>query len=152
MHVAIAGLGMLLLAPAPLELGCTATGTAGFHDFPGAPERYEPVVFNPGRFTLLDNPVFNAELAPAAGERYLTMIMEGVVTELTCRRVRDVAGESGLSCENSPPSELLVLNDTSLRFTRASVGGWTFRGAQTSTDGSSIYVEFGGCEPVPARP
>ena len=68
-----------------------------------------------------------------------------VETELECRQVRGADGSLGFSCVNLPPSEMLLLNVETLRFTRASVGGWTFTGAKDASNGDSIYVEYGRC-------
>jgi len=47
---------------------------------------------------------------------------------------------------NLPPSEMLLINVESLRFTRTAVGGWTFAGASDARGGDSIFVEYGQCE------
>ena len=66
-------------------------------------------------------------------------------TELECRRVRGADDSYGYSCVNLPPSEMLLINAQSLRFTRTAVGGWTFTGASDQQTGDSIFVEFGQC-------
>jgi hypothetical protein len=66
-------------------------------------------------------------------------------TELECRRVRGADHSYGYSCVNLPPSEMLLINAQSLRFTRTAVGGWTFTGASDKQTGDSIFVEFGQC-------
>jgi hypothetical protein len=146
---------------------CQAEQTGGFHDYPGGDETYEPALFHPQSFTLEENPVFMINLAE--GEKnvdlYLTMerplkAEEGAAprfetTELECRQVRGTHGSRGYSCVNLPPSEMLLINADTLRFTRTAVGGWTFAGASVESDtsepgaqgGDSIFVEYGQCVP-----
>lgn len=139
---------------------CVAEQTGGFHDDPGGEERYEPALFHPQPFTLRENLVFMLNLAQeeARVDVYLTMIRElpaegeaapGLeVTELECRQVRGAGNSRGYSCVNVPPSEMLLLNGESLRFTRTAVGGWTFSGAAEAHGGDSVFVEYGQCEPM----
>ena len=137
---------------------CIAEQTGGFHDYPGGEESLEPALFHPRTFSLEENLVFMMNLA--ADERnvdlYLTLQTEipGVdedtesqleATELECRRVRGADDSYGYSCVNLPPSEMLLINAQSLRFTRTAVGGWTFTGASDQQTGDSIFVEFGQC-------
>lgn len=129
-------------------LRCEAEQTGGFHDYPGEDEKYEPALFNPGRFYLEENVVFmlNLPVGNGAPDLYLVMRTEGELeTELACRRVRGADGAMGYSCVNTPPSEMLLINRETLRFTRTSVGGWTFAGATESLAGDSIFVEYGAC-------
>ena len=89
---------------------------------------------------------------------YLTMTREVPVegeeqpaletTELECRHVRGANQSYGYSCVNIPPSEMILINADTLRFTRTSVGGWTFAGATDDQTGDSIFVEYGQCEAV----
>jgi hypothetical protein len=44
---------------------------------------------------------------------------------------------------------MLLINQKTLRFTRTSVGGWTFAGANESQSGDSIFVEYGTCAAAP---
>jgi len=138
---------------------CMAAQTGGFHDDAGEEESYEPALFHPQSFILEENPVFMMNLA--AEERnvdlYLTMTRElrgqdgeAVLetTELECRRVRGAQQHQGYSCVNTPPSEMLLINTRTLRFTRTGVGGWTFAGATDSEGGDSIFVEYGECRPL----
>jgi hypothetical protein len=139
---------------------CTAQQTGGFHDYPDGEEAYEPALFHPQTFSLEENPVFMMNLATQEGnaDLYLTMTrqlptqqVDGEAmdtTELECRRVRGANASVGYSCVNLPPSEMLLINARSLRFTRTSVGGWTFAGASDAHSGDSIFVEYGQCEPV----
>ena len=140
---------------------CKAEQTGGFHDYPEEGESYEPALFHPQQFNLEENLVFMLNLAAGEGNAdvYLTMTRAVAeedgspseeVTELECRRVRGAGGGLGLSCVNLPPSEMILINSASLRFTRTSVGGWTFAGATETQGGDSIFVEYGQCEPAGA--
>ena len=142
-------------------VSCVAEQTGGFHDYPGGTETYEPALFHPQSFTLEENLVFMMNLAVAEGnaDLYLSMARqvpaaeeggaaEIDVTELECRRVRGANDGYGYSCVNLPPSEMLLINARSLRYTRTAVGGWTFAGASDSHNGDSIFVEYGQCTPT----
>ena len=134
---------------------CTPEQTGGFHDYPEGEEAYEPALFHPRQFELNENLVFMMNLTEAGGpDLYLTMSIPGEegarTTELECRRVRGISGAMGFSCVNLPPSEMLLINAESLRFTRTSVGGWTFAGAMGDLAGDSIFVEYGQCRPLEA--
>lgn len=142
----------------PDVVTCTAEQTGGFHDYPGAEESYEPALFHPQTFTLEENEVFMMNLAAEEGnaDLYLTMVRrlpaespdgEETIdaTELECRRVRGANESQGYSCVNLPPSEMLLINARTLRFTRTAVGGWTFTGASEAHNGDSIFVEYGQC-------
>lgn len=142
---------------------CQAEQTGGFHDYPGDEERYEAALFHPQTFTLEENIVFMMNLAAVEGnvDLYLTMkrnLSEATdgsipavdIAELECRRVRGGGDSHGYSCVNLPPSEMLLINARTLRYTRTAVGGWTFAGASTGSDshnGDSIFVEYGQCSP-----
>jgi hypothetical protein len=139
---------------------CEAEQTGGFHDYPGGEERYEAALFHPQTFTLEENVVFMMNLATGEGnvDLYLTMkrsLPEDAddsaqafdIAELECRRVRGGGDGHGYSCVNLPPSEMLLINAETLRFTRTAVGGWTFAGASDSRNGDSIFVEYGQCSP-----
>ena len=134
---------------------CIAEQTGGFHDYPADGELYEPALFHPSAFSLTENVVFMLNLADEEGapDLYLTLAMTdeaGVIeeTELECRRVRGTGAASGYSCVNLPPSEMLLINAQTLRFTRTAVGGWTFTGASSEVNGDSIFVEYGQCTPT----
>ncbi|MGE0624747.1 MAG: hypothetical protein AB7I04_03880 [Pseudomonadales bacterium] len=146
-------------SPSLPAMHCTAEQTGGFHDYPDDGERYEPALFHPQSFRLETNLVFMMNLAgdESSADLYLTLTRElpteegGVVeeaTELECRRVRGGNDDYGFSCVNLPPSEMMLLNARSLRFTRTAVGGWTFAGATDAHEGDSIFVEYGQCEPL----
>ena len=135
----------------PNKLSCRATQTAGFHDYTSSDqedddESYEPVVFFESEFNLAVNEVLTQHLA--ASERvdvYLTFSTDENLVELRCLLVRGIGHARGLSCSNEPPAEMLLINLGNLRFTRTSIGGWTFAGGEVNTSGDSIFVEYGQC-------
>jgi hypothetical protein len=157
-------------APGLPALECQAEQTGGFHDDPGGEESYAPALFHPQKFTLEENLVFMMNLEGTEGnvDLYLTMTREFTAVdgtgpvldtaELECRRVRGAGNAAGYSCVNVPPSEMLLINAETLRFTRTAAGGWTFsRAGADSPDGGSsegteahggdsIFVEFGQCQ------
>lgn len=116
---------------------------------------YEPALFHARAFELKENLLFMLNLQPEPGspDLYLTMRMIAEQnqsdrfehTELECRTVRGIGDVKGFSCVNVPPSELLLINAETLRFTRAAVGGWTFAGAAGDINGDSIFIEYGTC-------
>lgn len=152
-------------------LDCAAVQTGGFHDYPEGGEHYEPALFHPRPFELDVNPVFMLNFGltdqhstneaavqkkEQAADLYLTLSIRpddaeaagpAELSELECRQVRGADGSMGFSCVNLPPSEMLLINAQTLRFTRTSVGGWTFTGASNEASGDSIYVEYGQCVP-----
>ncbi len=137
------------------RMQCIAEQTGGFHDYPNGGEAYEPALFHPRPFSLEENIVFMLNLAEEEGapDLYLTfssVAEDGTLeeTELECRRVRGTGDARGYSCVNLPPSEMLLINALSLRFTRTAVGGWTFAGANDRSNGDSIFVEYGQCTPI----
>ena len=130
----------------PGKLSCVATQTAGFHDYPHNEESYEPVVFFESKFMLEVNRVLSQHLAETSNvDVYLTFKKKDELVELSCFQVRGVGDTRGLSCSNQPPAQMLLLNLDNLRFTRTSIGGWTFTGAQVNAAGDSIFVEYGQC-------
>ena len=135
-----------------LPLECTADQTGGFHDYPDDQESYVPALFNATPFRLDENVVFMTNLPQQQGlDLYVTLTAgeDPVTTELECRQVRGVDGSPGYSCVNIPPSEMLLINRDTLRFTRTAVGGWTFAGASEAHSGDSIFVEYGTCTAAP---
>ena len=133
------------------DLQCLATQTGGFHDYPGDVEQYEAALFHPGKFSLQQNSFLTENLASTTPgvDLYLTLTNpDQTETELECRSVRGTADATGFSCVNTPPSQMLLLNAQTHRFTRTAVGGWTFTGAADNESGDSIYVEYGQCEPL----
>ena len=148
----------------PKKLQCEAQQTAGLHDYAGAPEDYEPSTFVESKFELRINTVLTRHLAAnssgaseATPDLFLTMRPRNdTPVELRCRQVQGYQGELGFSCTNTPPSELLLINPANLRFTRTSIGGWTFseslaESADQQDDSvenfgdDSLFVEYGTC-------
>ena len=144
-------------APPPagfLPLDCSAEQTGGFHDYPDDDQSYQPALFNATPFRLEENRVFMLNLGRQPGVDLFVSLTAGedpVTTELECRQVRGVDGSTGYSCVNIPPSEMLLINGETLRFTRTAVGGWTFAGATETHSGDSVFVEYGTCTPASAR-
>lgn len=144
-------------APDPvafLPLDCGAEQTGGFHDYPDDDGGYQPALFNVTPFRLEENRVFMRNLGRQPGVDLFVSLTAGedpVTTELECRRVRGADGSPGFSCVNIPPSEMLLINSETLRFTRTAVGGWTFTGATDAHSGDSIFVEYGTCTKPPAQ-
>lgn len=134
-----------------LPLACMAEQTGGFHDYPDDDAGYQPALFNATPFRLDENRVFMVNLADQPGVDLFVSLTSGedaVTTELECRRVRGADGSLGYSCVNLPPSEMLLINRDTLRFTRTAVGGWTFAGATETAGGDSVFVEYGTCAPA----
>lgn len=149
------GIALALEDALRLPLDCMAEQTGGFHDYPEDEEAYEPALFHPQKFVLEENLVFMLNLSAGddAADLYLTLRSTSAGnpeddTELECRRVRGARDGFGFSCVNLPPSEMLLINAQTLRFTRTSVGGWTFVGASDAHNGDSIFVEYGQCVPA----
>jgi len=140
--------------PQFLPLECTADQTGGFHDYPEDEESYVPALFNATPFRLDENVVFMTNLPEQPGVDLFVTLTAGedpVTTELECRQVRGADGSLGYSCVNIPPSEMLLINRKTLRFTRTAVGGWTFAGANETHSGDSIFVEYGTCATATER-
>lgn len=137
-----------------LPLDCAAEQTGGFHDYPDDHAGYQPALFNATPFRLDENRVFMVNLAEQPGVDLFVSLTAGedpVTTELECREVRGVDGSPGYSCVNLPPSEMLLINRDTLRFTRTAVGGWTFVGGTETLGGDSVFVEYGTCTPAGDR-
>lgn len=167
----------------PNRLACSALQTAGLHDYAGAPEDYEASTFYESKFKLAVNKVLMQHLAPEQSvasnptDLFLTMLPTNPASqtgstrndpiELRCRQVQGAPGELGFSCVNTPPSELILINAKSLRFTRSSIGGWVFGSAPAAADDQlpenlteeeaelaahpgladdSLFVEYGSCK------
>jgi hypothetical protein len=133
-----------------LPLACLADQTGGFHDYPDDDQSYAPALFNATPFRLEENQVFMLNLAREPGVDLFVTLTSGedpVTTELECRQLRGADGSLGYSCVNIPPSEMLLINRDTLRFTRTAVGGWTFAGPTEEFSGDSIFVEYGTCRP-----
>jgi len=138
-----------------LPLTCTAAQTGGFHDHPGDDEGYVASLFHASHFRLEKNRAFELHLGAQqpAVDLYVTLSAEDPLAsvDLECRSIRGADGSDGYSCANVPPSELLLINRDSLRFTRTAVGGWVFTGPAESRRGDSIFVEYGTCRPAEPR-
>ncbi len=157
---------MLILPVAPAavaledwNLTCRAVNTAGFHNDSNSSEDYRAALFNESEFTLEENVVFNRHLLETVGDPKLSVTPDGSMSVDLFLSMQDEDGtevglqchhilansESGYSCVNTPPSEMLVINTHSMKFTRSSIGGWAFFGADSKYSGDSIFVEYGRC-------
>ena len=126
--------------------------TVGFHDEPelsGEPEeKFEPTQFTSTPFLLRRNLTLNELLDDVEDNvLYITLELEDEheFFELKCTKVIGASREAGLSCVNTPPSDLLMLNPKSMRFTRAAIGSWTFQSTRDLERGSSLFVQMGQC-------
>lgn len=134
----------------PERMHCRAEQTAGFHDYPHNAEAYEAAVFFESEFSLVINKVFMQHLKTGA-DVYLTLTETTkfkdtpLNAELSCQWVRSANAARGLSCKNTPPAEFLLVNLNNWRFTRSSLGGWSFTDGTPQAAGDSIYVEYGHC-------
>ena len=165
-----AGIEAVKTTNLPAKLRCRAQQTAGLHDYAGPPEEYEASTFFESRFELRINRVLTRHLASSptstTPDLFLTLLPSNdTPVELRCRQVQGNNQSLGYSCTNTPPAELLLINPATLRFTRASIGGWTFSNtdktpnptpdsdqttepdtaAETDSD-ESLFVEYGTCE------
>ena len=135
-----------------LPLTCKAEKTVGLHDHieeTGAQvESYDPSVFVPSTFRLRENTTFSELLDAEHVDLYVTLRDDAadLESEFECNRVRGANKAKGFSCRNTPPSEILMIDPDTLRFTRSAVGGWTFFSATDTVNGASLFVEFGSCE------
>ena len=134
-----------------LPLVCQAEKTVGLHDYLEAESKpvevYEPSIFFASRFTLRENRTFATFLEQENVALYVTMTdaQSGEVSEFQCDTVRGTGDTYGYSCHNAPPSDILMFNPESMRFTRGAVGGWTFYSAGNDHNGTSLFVEYGLC-------
>lgn len=135
-----------------LPLYCEAKQTVGLHDFAEeeALEEYELIRFFESKFELRENKTFNELMGQEDGKFFLSMKLEDSeeISEFTCDTVRGRNGQEGLSCRNTPPSEIIMINKASLRFTRSAVGAWTFFTPSDHDTGASLFVEYGQCETI----
>ena len=139
--------GTSSVAQMPDKMQCVPGKTVGLHDYPTTLEHYEPVVFEESSFRLNLNKTLT-RFAPDDNKDfvYLTFKNANKLTELTCEPVLGAKGARGLSCVDKPPAEMLLINLDNLRFTRSSIGGWTFLGADEINAGNSLFVEYGHCK------
>ncbi|MYD42846.1 MAG: hypothetical protein F4W90_03025 [Gammaproteobacteria bacterium] len=135
-----------------LPAQCVPVETIGFHDgaeAEGEPvESFIPVNFKSVAFTLRENPTLEDLLdEDEQASLYMTMQNEdsGELFEFTCQDVLGANREQGYSCVNTPPSDILMLNPRSMRFSRAAIGSWTFQSTTALRTGSSLFVEMGQC-------
>ena len=148
-----------------LPATCKAGQTVGMHRYPkGVEEVYMPAIFNEQTFDLREDALFMRHLlgergpaevdardaqvyAPETVRLYVTMASDdGVETEFECRPVRGTADNRGYSCVNNPPSEMLLINPARGRYTRSSIGGWSFYAPE-----ASLFVEYGTCRQKSSR-
>ncbi len=131
-------------------LMCTADTTVGLHDAydeEAATEMYEPRMFNKSEFKLTENRTFQELLGDEDVDLYLTLqdVKTEVSFEFSCQEIRGWGQRHGYSCVNSPPTEMLAVDPTTLRFSRASVGAWTFYTAEDLNDSAVLFIEKGSC-------
>ena len=135
-----------------LPAHCVPIETIGLHDDAEGEEEaievFQPAKFKSTPFTLRENVTLNELLAESEDvSQFVTMQLEDTVElfEFACRTVLGANRELGYSCTNSPPSDILMINPKTMRFTRAAIGSWTFPSDSTVRDGSSLFVELGQC-------
>ncbi|MCY4143730.1 MAG: hypothetical protein OXG08_08615 [Gammaproteobacteria bacterium] len=131
-------------------LTCEADAKVGLHDVleeVSQIESYETQVIPASRFKLFENLTFRDLLGDEDVDLYLSFQAEDSsdVHEYTCTRIKGLGNRKGYSCLNSPPSELLTIDPTSLRFARASVGAWTLYTASELGRSATLFVEKGSC-------
>ena len=142
-------LGSSSVAQVPDRMQCLSEKTVGLHDYPLTAESYEPVVFDESSFSLkLNKSLMKFLPDQQINVVYFTFRNANKLMELTCRRVTGARQSYGLSCTDNPPAEMILINSDTLRYSRSSIGGWTFLGAKEKTSGNSIFVEYGHCEPL----
>ena len=135
-----------------LPTRCVPLETIGFHDeseSEGDPiESFGPAKFKSTPFILRENETLGGLLDDAGDVNlFMTMQMEETseLFEFSCKSVLGANREPGYSCVNTPPSDILMLNPKSLRFSRAAIGSWTFQSETNLRTGSSLFVEMGQC-------
>lgn len=137
-----------------LPARCVPAETIGFHDAPedgvdAEPvEAFTPVNFKSTVFTLRENQTLGELLEDVDDTTlFLTMQMDdaGEIFEFSCKDVLGANREQGYSCVNTPPSDILMINPKSMRFSRAAIGSWTFQSDSALESGSSLFVEMGQC-------
>ena len=134
-----------------LPVVCRALNTVGLHDAveenADPEEKYEPAAFVPSEFVLVENKTFSELLASDDSKFYVAMQIEELESqiEFTCTVVRGRSEEDGYVCTNTPAQDILMINPTKGRFTRAAVGAWTFFHPSDLETGASLLVEHGTC-------
>lgn len=130
---------------------CKAINTVGLHDAPETDspleEKYEPSVFVESEFILSENVTFSELLEDEDVKFYMSMqfIESDGKFEFTCTQVRGRSDEQGYVCTNTPAQDILMINPSKNRFTRAAVGAWTFFHPSDLETGASLTVEHGTC-------
>ena len=130
---------------------CKALNTVGLHDAPETEspmeEKYEPSVFVESEFILTENVTFSELLDDADIKFYMSMqfVNSDGKFEFTCTQVRGRSDEQGYVCTNTPAQDILMINPSTNRFTRAAVGAWTFFHPSDLETGASLTVEHGTC-------
>ncbi len=139
---------------APVELfpalTCEADAMVGLHDVleeVSPIESYETYEIPASRFNLFENLTFRDLLGDEDVDLYLSFQAEDSsdVHEYTCTKIKGLGSRKGYSCVNSPPTDLLTIDPTSLRFTRASAGAWTLYTASELGRSTTLFVEKGTC-------
>ena len=147
--VCLAFMAISSVAQMPEQMQCFPAKTVGLHDYPTTAESYEPVVFEEISFTLKLNKSLMLFLPDQEKALvYFTFRNANKLLELTCRPVIGGQESHGFSCTDKPPAEMILINSETLRFSRSSIGGWTFLGAKENTSGNSLFVEYGQCKPL----
>ncbi len=132
-------------------LFCQAKSSVGLHDWPGGGEHYDPSVFIERAFRVTTNQTltsFNAK--PGEVDLFVTLTQGDETVELRCKEVRGRGSEYGYSCTDSPPAQMLLINQKNWRYTRSGIGGWVCFGAASEElanggEATSLYVELGQC-------
>ena len=135
-----------------LPTRCIPIETIGLHDDSEVEsdpvESFGPAKFKSTPFILRENKTLGGLLNDADDvSLFITMQMEETdeLFEFSCKTVLGANREPGYSCVNTPPSDILMLNPKSLRFSRAAIGSWTFQSETNLRTGSSLFVEMGQC-------
>ena len=113
-------------------------------------EEYQPRVFVESEFTLTENKTFTELLSDTESKYYMSLQFVGFPErfEFTCTDVRGRSDEQGYVCTNTPAQDILMINPTTSRFTRATVGAWTFFHPSDLETGASLFVEHGTCASI----
>ncbi len=137
---------------------CVPLETIGFHDEPEVEDEsdrgFSPVRFKSVPFTLRENKTLGGLLRDKGDNSlFITMQMAESIEliEFSCKTVLGANREPGYSCVNVPPSDILMINPKSMRFSRAAIGSWPFPSEASLDVGSSLFVEIGQCYVSTAR-
>ena len=142
-----------------LPARCVPLETIGLHDEAeeaGEPEeKFEPARFERRPFTIRANETFSELLGETEqASLFVTMTIDELneVFEFTCKEVMGANREPGFSCLNTPPSDILLINPKSMRYSRSAIGTWTFQSDADLVRGSSLFVELGQCYSLESAP